>query len=159
MPINLSSLLKTKKQDNTPLYRDIAGDLSFDANPTIFPFGQARNKTDIKTSLNEYAVLNSFVNIMNTTPGEKLLNPELGINFKKYLFAPITQATLMEIARDLTEKLPQQEPRLRLRNVMVNGIPDQHTILIDLEIIIPSLNNAALPVRGALSENGFRLLA
>lgn len=156
--INLNNILKSQKKVDTSLYRDLFSDLVFTEVPSNFPITKVASKNDIKTVINQFAVLNSFVNIMNTSPGEKILNPELGINLKKYLFAPITQTILIEIARDITEKLPQQEPRLRTKNVYVQGFPEENLITVDMEIIIPTLNNVSLPIKGHITDHGFSLV-
>jgi phage baseplate assembly protein W len=155
MQINLTKLVENNPKNTGFLYNDFYEDLDFQTATNAFPYNKQTNKLDLQSSQDVNAVLNSFVNIMNTDPGEKLLNPLLGINFKKYLFAPITQMTLLQIAQELTEKVPKQDRRIVLKNVRVTGVPDENTVVISLQIVVPTLNNQVLPIQGRLTENGF----
>jgi len=44
-------------------------------------------KRDISLLVNEQALLESVMNIMQTEPGERVWNPEFGCSLNQYLFA------------------------------------------------------------------------
>jgi hypothetical protein len=46
---------------------------------------------DLKTSDNLDAIRNSLINLINTSPGQKILNPQFGISFGDLLFLPVSR--------------------------------------------------------------------
>ena len=81
------------------LYKDIKLDLSLGTVRGDLPANKAKNTTDIEDHRDLDAIIQSVKNIFNTTPGQKLLNPFLGVNLSGYLFEPITTQTGDLIAR------------------------------------------------------------
>lgn len=115
------------------------------------------NTVDIQ-DLNDFdAIKQSLNNILVTVPGEKLLNPYLGINLKKYLFMPITEDTGQMIAETILRGLAKQEPRVRVEKVQIVGYPDDHEFDITLILRLPTLNNKRTAFNGTLNSDGITL--
>ena len=137
------------------VYRDINLDLELGEIKQTNEFG-IKNNRDIKSNDDIVAIEQSIKNILNTTPGEKLLNPFLGLDLKQFLFDPISKQTGDSIARAIYAGLGEQEPRIIITKVNVTGIIEQDSYEITIAIQIPSLNNRRGLVTGNLGANGFK---
>ena len=115
-----------------------------------------KNNSDIQNIDDIAAIEQSVKNILNTSPGEKLLNPYLGLNLKHFLFDPITKQTGDDIARAIYSGLAQQEPRINVTKVQVVGNVSEESYEITIAIEIPSLNNNRGFITGSLSSDGFK---
>ena len=87
------------------------------------------------------AIKNSIVNIFTTFPGDKLLNPEFGLNLNQFLFFPCNTDTAQLIGEEINKQIVKQEPRVNVRKVTVTAEVnnDQYRILLELEV--PFINN------------------
>jgi len=101
-------------------------DVHLDMQQNIIPSKNGRDAVigkDIKVDYDEAAIRNSILNIFNTTPGERFLIPEFGINLRKYLFQPVTQLVAEEIGRTILDAIQIWEPRVIVDHVSVVGLP------------------------------------
>ena len=101
---------------------------------------------------------NSIKNIFNTSPGEKLLNPEFGLALKRYLFAPLTQDTAESIGEEIIKGIEKYEPRAQINRCDVVVNYDDNEYLIVLTLTIPPLNILQKRYSGLLSQTGFSFL-
>lgn len=153
--IEVSDLDNESLSDNY-LYKDVL----FDLNPQYTYNSQINKKEklqDIDAIFDEEAVRNSIVNCFLTSPGQKILNPEFGINLREYLFDPVSIYTTEFIRMVIEDKLPLLEPRITLQNVMVIANEEEQQYDATLEIDIPSLNVCGLSLKGKLNNNGYTL--
>lgn len=111
---------------------------------------------DLASDYDERAIKNSIVNILNTTPGQDLLDPEFGLNLIKYLFEPVNQTTGRFIGEDIIKGLTNYEPRILIRNIDIEVNEDEQTYYVTLNIEIPILDTT-LRVPGTLDKTGFKL--
>ena len=120
--------------------------------------GNIQNNTvDIQDLTDFDAIRQSITNIFNTTPGEKLLNPYLGINLQQYIFMPVTENTGKLIAETILRGLSKQEPRVNVEKVQIVGYPDAHEFDITLILSLPNLNNKRTAFNGILNSDGINL--
>jgi phage baseplate assembly protein W len=110
---------------------------------------------DVQGSYDEHAIKNSIRNIFLTTPGEKILSPEFGLDLRGYLFEPVSQFTAFSIQDDIITRLPTMEPRISVGNVSVEPNADANEYYITLQIDIPALNVYGLSIRSLLNNNGY----
>lgn len=152
--INLTGLYD-ENADRGYKYKDIRLDLQ-EGNNTL-PRGLFResNITDIESSFDEYAILNSIINIFNTSPGEKLLSPTFGLDLRRYLFSPISIDTSEHISDAITLNLGMMEPRVSLDHVNITPDYDENQYIITLYISIPTLNISGANYNGILNTEGF----
>ena len=139
------------------LYKDLLLDLE----NSVYYNQQINKKTilrDVQGSYDVEAVKNSITNIFLTSPGQKILSPLFGLDLRRYLFEPISDFSAFQIQDDITNKLPDMEPRIQLTNVSVQPIPDENEYYITLQINIPSLNTYGISVRSLLNNNGYFVL-
>ena len=101
------------------------------------------------------AVKNSIRNIFNTTPGEKILNPEFGLNLKQFLFEPMSDLVAMDIAGLIRSKLTFFEPRISVNYVNVYPMYDTSEYNIEISFSLPQLNTPSFTMAGALNSIGY----
>ena len=139
------------------LYKDLFLDLV----PEVY-YNKQLNKSvilkDVQGSYDLQAIKNSIINIFLTSPGQKILNPEFGLDLRRYLFEQVNDFNAFQIQDDINNKLPEMEPRIQLTNVGVRPIPDQHEYFITLQINVPSLNIYGLSLKSLLNNNGYFVL-
>ena len=150
------------KKDNAALeggylYKDLFLDLELQVY-----YNKQLNKNvilkDVQGSYDLQAIKNSIVNIFLTSPGQKILNPEFGIDLRRYLFEPVNSSTAYRIKYDINTKLPGQEPRIQLLKVNVDAITDAQEYYIAMQIDIPSLNAYGITLKSLLNSNGYYVL-
>ena len=158
MAIRLDNLKQPAQEirslENGYLYKDIDFDLSFKRFPKKELYSNT-SPNDLSELQDGSAVINSIKNILTTTPGQKLLNPRLGLDLRSYLFEPITSSTAYFIMRDVYTSLGIQEPRVFLTRVDVQGIPEENEYRIAIEFAIPKLNIFNLSLNVTLNKEGY----
>jgi phage baseplate assembly protein W len=151
--INLTNLYADDQYKAT--YKDMSLDLRPETKTLPRGLYRADNVVDIKESNDEAAIQNSLFNIFNTSPGQKLLNPEFGLDLKRYLFDPLTQDIAQNIGESILQGLNRWEPRVIVTGVNVITDFDQNQYIISLYIEIPTLNITQATYNGALNTEGF----
>jgi len=110
---------------NTRTYKDI--DLDFLANPIT---------KDVLKKTNEEAIAASISNLLQTSNYERLFNPDLGCNLKKYLFEPVDDITTNNIREEITRTIVNFEPRVDLLDVQVEPFPDENMYNVSIKFFI-----------------------
>jgi phage baseplate assembly protein W len=158
MAIKLNIVKPTTERENSLsdgyLYKDINFDLktSYTDSNELFKLD---DKQDLKPIYDTEAILTSLRNILTTSPGEKLLNPTFGLDLRDYLFEPVTEIRGYFLGEDILAGLPDQEPRIELKEIRVMVNPDEQQYEIILKISIPSLNAYDLSLSGILNNDGY----
>jgi|TARA_R110002012_G_scaffold289133_1_gene482066 phage baseplate assembly protein W len=152
--INLSILEKTDKKPDVSIFSDL--NLNFRLGNT---FNDELNKkdqiTDIKISNNLDAIRNSFISLITTSPGEKILNPTFGINFGDLLFLPVSEPRALVIGENIVENIARFEPRIQIVGLEVIADEVEQEYIINFEFTIPRFNNQNFSIIGALNKTGF----
>ena len=154
MPINLNILEPSRNQTESVIYRD----LSLNMQTGIVKGNNAEspeNLKDLKTSTNFQAIRNSFFNLINTFPGQKILNPEFGMNFGDLLFLPVSKARGITIGETITNSIAGFEPRIVINLAEVIADIETQEYEINLEITVPEFNNQSISIGGRLNKSGF----
>ena len=109
---------------------------------------------DLIALKNENAIARAVRNIVLTTPGEKLFDPDFGSSVSEILFENVDDITAVSIRDEIRSSLRNYEPRVELIDVEVepNFDENQFDVLITYRIIgvdIPpsQLEFALLPSR------------
>lgn len=139
------------------LYKDV----SFDLQPAVSLNAQLnRNEylKDIQALYDLEAVKNSIVNCFLTSPGQKILNPLFGIDLRQFLFEGIDDFTSDIIQETIERKLPLMEPRIRVKNVVVEPDEDLNQYNISLQIDVPSLDVYGVSIKSELNSTGYTIL-
>tara|TARA_R100000995_G_C3475206_1_gene120547 strand:- start:826 stop:1314 length:489 start_codon:yes stop_codon:yes gene_type:complete len=159
--IKLTDVSVDKSEDNALesgyLYKDLLLDLE-----TSVYYNEQLNKTttlkDVQGLFDLDSIKNSIANIFLTSPGQKILSPEFGINLRRFLFEPMSNFTAYRIKTDIINNLPNMEPRIELEETTVVPIPDEHEFFITLQINVPSLNVYGISLKSLLNSNGYYVL-
>ena len=139
------------------LYKDIQLDLEIGDTIGNFPITKGKGISDIKDLRNIQDIKQSLLNIFNTVPGQKLLNPYLGLNLSKYLFDPINAQTADLIARSIYLGLPAQEPRITITHLSVIGSIDEGIYDVQFGIQYRDKQIEEVVFKGTLSQEGMDL--
>lgn len=156
--LKLTNIAPSKEKENSLnqgfLYKDVS--LDFENGYTY------NNQLNTKAKLNDIvalfdldAVKNSIKTCFLTSPGQKILSPEYGIDLRQYLFEPITSDTAFFIRDDIFNNLPRFEPRVTVTGVIVTPDPDNNQYNIILQIDVPSLNIYGVSLKNTLNSNGY----
>ena len=107
-------------------FKDI--NMSFKVNPLTF---------DLIANTNETAIARSVRNLILTAPGERPFNPELGSQVSRLLFEPMDDITTEALKEQIENTINNFEPRVKLRQVIVNTNYDngEYDIAIRYDII------------------------
>ena len=154
---------RTTKDDLSPrtaltddyTYRDVEFDLKLDNLGNVNPNDKTVNNIDITDLRDLMAIKQSVVNIFNTRPGQKILNPDLGMDLTHFLFDPITEQTADLLARSILKGLAVQEPRIRITNLEVVGDIPSNRYMITFVLQLPNLNTSKITFNGILTTDGF----
>jgi phage baseplate assembly protein W len=149
MAIKIKELEKIAKTytENRYLYKDLFLDLSIDTkieapgSPLPIP------GTDIKADYDLGAIINSLNNLFNTSPGQRFLFPKYGLDLNKFLFEPITKFNAEILGETIYNKINTFEPRVTVKQIKIQTLPDQNQYNIQIIIEIPALK--------LISESGF----
>jgi phage baseplate assembly protein W len=137
-------------------------DLHLDLQPDFTNINEVYAENEQKDLVVDYdlqAIKNSIVNIMTTSPGEKILNPTFGIDLRDYLFEPVSEITSNQIANDIVNGMISQEPRIRFkRKPEVIPNVDEQSYTISMNISVPLLDISDFLFQGLLNFEGFSVL-
>lgn len=109
----------------TRTYTDI--DLDFLSNPIT---------KDVLKKTDEEAVAASIANLLQTSNYERLFNPKLGCNLKRYLFEPIDDITTNNIREEIQRTIKNFEPRVDLLDVLVEPFPDDNYYSVSIKFFM-----------------------
>jgi phage baseplate assembly protein W len=152
--IILNNLPKSRKVSKNYYYADLHLDLqeNYLIKDELY---QKPEINDFKIDYDVDAIKNSLYNLFTTTPGHKILNPDYGMDLRKYLFVPAT----VEVARDLREEIFRQirvyEPRVDLKEVKIIIYEDVNEFDVSIFFDIPVLRLTDISLFGTLNNNGY----
>jgi phage baseplate assembly protein W len=95
--------------------------------------------SDINASFDIAAIRNSLQNLFSTSPGQRFLYPEYGLDLKQFLFSPISEANGSILGNKIFATINNWEPRVSVQNVEVLIDPDNNQYVISIYINIPVL--------------------
>ena len=113
-----------------------------------FPFGRVPNSSDgyFKTSKTTIdAIKNNIQLLLKTERSERLFQPFLGMNLKRFVFEQITEDTKIQIENDIVDTFETWLPFVELRDIEVitNSITeDRNKININIVFNIKKAPNS-----------------
>ena len=107
-------------------FKDLS--MSFKVNPL---------NDDLIPLKNEAAIARSIRNIVFTSPGEKIFNPEFGSEISKVLFENIDEISAISIKHEIETSIRNYEPRVNLEEVDIepNYDNNQFDVRINYRIV------------------------
>jgi len=152
--ITLNGLPEATNGGRSYLYADLHLDLedNYNINDNLF---QKSEINDFKIDYDLNAVKNSLYNLFTTTPGEKILNPEYGLDLRQYIFEPATIEVAKEIQRKIYGQVRRFEPRVKITNVYITILEDVNEFDINVYYSITTLNIHNMTIFGTLGRTGY----
>ena len=147
-------ILKSVDRSNKSIYTDLKLDLSIGRN-VYNELEREYQSFDIETDNNLAAIRNSFISILTTSPGEKILNPRFGINFGDLLFLQVTEDRGMIIGEAIVDNVRRFEPRITILSLEVIANAENQDYTINFAFTIPQFNDQKFTIKGELSDTGF----
>jgi phage baseplate assembly protein W len=91
---------------------------------------------DIALSYDSQAIIRSVRNILLTKKFEKPWNPDFGSNVDALLFENISFMAASALEKEITVAINNYEPRVNLKNVVVQPYPDRNAYDVTLTFFI-----------------------
>jgi phage baseplate assembly protein W len=130
--------LATNKQQY--IYSDLTLDISLALATTQPGYPNVITTNDVAVSHDYQAIANSLTNLFNTTPGQRFLFPDYGLDLRQFLFTPITEFNARNLGNTLLRGITKYEPRVNVININVQTVPDASQYNITLILGFPTLN-------------------
>jgi len=147
-------VLKGVDRPTTSIYTDLKLDLQIGKN--LYDELQREYQSfDIETDNNLAAIRNSFISILTTSPGEKILAPTFGINFGDLLFLPVSTDRGTIIGEAIVENVRRFESRIRILSLEIIANEDKQDYTVNFVFTIPQFNDQKFSIKGDLSNSGF----
>ena len=147
-----------RQTDKQITFRDLHLDLLEQEAPQSQTMYGKSTRIDLKTSVDEGAIMNSLKNMFNTIPGQKLLDPEFGINLSQWLFHPADEYVAQSIGESIESGVDRFEPRVKIDHINIIVNPGQNQYEIELIMTIPGLNIISKSYKAILEQPGFDFL-
>jgi hypothetical protein len=93
---------------------------------------------NIKINYDEDAIIQSIRHIMATVKGERVRS-DFGGGIVRFLFEPISADTADMIRHNIIQVITNFEPRVEVRQVIVNPDPDTNTYGVSIDLYITEL--------------------
>ncbi|MBC8416804.1 GPW/gp25 family protein [bacterium] len=154
---DVSSIGTDAATSSNHVYRDIYLDLDTTSYFTTNRLDAKESAREIRTAIDEAAIVQSIRNILTTSPGQKLLNPRFGINIGDLLFDAVTLDRGQFIAEVISKELSRQERRAEFTNIHVVADPDAATYTVNITAVIPALSRRALNISGVITSTGLMI--
>ena len=84
------------------------------------------------TSTTIEAVKNNIRNLLQTNQGERLFQPNIGINLRQYLFGQITEETLLQIQESISSTFNFWLPFVQIQNINLKNGTNANSIVINI---------------------------
>lgn len=120
------------------------------------PLNAIESSLDLQRITDEECIVTSVRNLLATNYGDRLLNPDIHIDLRSYLFEPLTQSKAYFMAYEIFNSLPKYEPRVTISNIEVTIDSENACYLIDMSLTIPSINKD-LKIKSILSSTSYSI--
>lgn len=107
------------------IYRDL--DLNFTKNPAT---------KDVAVRLNDQSIIRSMKNLLFLNYYEKPFHPEIGSSIRQLLFENVTSLTAQHLKRAIETVIKNYEPRVDLKDVVVQASEDQNGFNVRIDFFI-----------------------
>jgi phage baseplate assembly protein W len=122
------------------------------------PLNQRPEVNDLMVDYDVDALKNSLLNLFSTSPGDKILSPEFGLDLRQYIFEPITRERAFDMQRTIYSGITRFEPRIVVKQVVVVPDFDNMEYNISIYYAVPTLNITNARLAGSLNKNGYNYI-
>ena len=119
------------------------------------PFRRSNGKEGYfaSTTTTIEAVKNNIRNLVNTNTGERLMQPNLGLNLRNYMFEQFTDETLLSIQNGIVDTFVVWLPFVEIRDIQISMNENDSITLI---LVITSFKAVLFSPFYFLSHNAIR---
>ena len=110
-------------------FKDIS--MSFESNPL---------NDDLVSLSDTSAIARSIRNIVFTSPGEKVFNPDFGSRVSESLFENVDNVSALAIKDEIKSSIINFEPRVNLLDTIVIPNPDDNEMAVTIEYEIVGID-------------------
>ena len=114
--------IKSKNLKVSRNFKDLAN--SFLRNPVT---------KDLIVLKDQQAIKQAMKNLVLTSPGEKLFQPDVGSKVYQLLFEPLDPFTVDTLKDEIVDTLRHYEPRIEVIAVDITAQDDYHELRVDVE--------------------------
>lgn len=94
----------------------------------------------------ERLIKNDILQLLLTSPGERVMRPDFGTGIRKFAFQPLDDNSIRDIKSDIARAIQLFEPRVDFKDVIVNPTPDNNLASITVLVAIKNTPNKVLRV-------------
>ena len=109
-----------------------------------FPLGRSTGGdgyfTSTKTTID--AVKNNIKLLLQTHRGERVFQPNLGMDLRSLIFEPLTEDITIQIENNIVDVFSRWLPFVELRNIQVNRVDDLNQVNINIDFNIRRAPNS-----------------
>lgn len=113
---------------------------------SVLPYGidiLDYNPAGVITDLERFFVI-KFLNLLNTTPGERIMFPDYGLDFQIFVFNNSPQSIVNGIKSQLTMKLKEYLPQVQIKDLsIINYNVESHYLSLNFSLLINPTNTIA----------------
>jgi len=74
----------------------------------------------------------NLTSLLFTTKGERVFQPDLGVNLRTHLFNPISTETTLQIEEDIIEQISIWLPFLEVKNIKTEQQPENNLLKVEI---------------------------
>lgn len=89
-------------------------------------------------------IKNDLIQLILTSPGERVMRPGFGTNVRKTLFNGITTGSMTSLRSNILEAIAKYEPRVTVNNLVILSNPEENKITIQIEAALNLEQNREL---------------
>ena len=78
------------------------------------------------------SVKTNLKSLLFTSKGERMFQPNLGVDIRKHLFNPMTEETFASLQEDIIEQVAIWLPFLSLTEVLITPTPDNNLVKVNI---------------------------
>ena len=127
-----------RKENNDILSQNPRVNVGIDFPTAIVPNGDGFFKG---TKTTEDAIKSNIRLLLLTQRGERVMQPNLGINLRRFLFEPITENTAVEIENDIVQTFSYWLPFVQIRDIQID-LSSQDANQIGIKLIFKVKNGS-----------------
>jgi phage baseplate assembly protein W len=104
------------------------------------------------TSTTIESIKNNIRNLLNTNKGERLMQPNLGLNLRKYLFEQLDESLIVTIQNEIFDTLKFWLPFVEIKDLKILKDENRNQIIIDILFNITKNPNSLDSVQIEIGE-------
>jgi phage baseplate assembly protein W len=104
----------------------------FGFNPPFLQRSVSGTLNVLPRQFDDRLIRNDLLQLLLTSPGERMYRPDFGSPIRETLFGPITDQDLETLRRGIEEAIGKYDRRVTVTKVDIRSEPDQNTITIKI---------------------------